>query len=160
VPLIVRLPEGGQPPHVAGIALNNDLAPTIADLAGVEPGLAVDGRSLLPLLAGAPSPWRQRFLVEYPPAGEADGVPPFIAVRNGAAADSTRAIYAETLDYAGARVTDRELYDLVRDPFQLRSLHRDDSPARVAQRRLLARRLQELKDCGNGTCQTFEDESP
>jgi arylsulfatase A-like enzyme len=158
VPLIVRLPSGGQPPRVGRITLNNDLAPTIAALAGVQSGLPVDGRSLLPLLGTEPTPWRRRFLVEYPPADETIGIPPFFAVRSGDATDSTRVLYGETLNFSGTRVTDRELYDLVLDPFQRRSLHNDPSPARVLQRALLRRELQQLKTCGNGTCQTLEDE--
>jgi arylsulfatase A-like enzyme len=162
VPLVLRLPpdRGAQPSRVSHIALNNDLAPTIADLAGVRPGLAVDGRSLLPVLGDAPPRWRRRFLVEYPPAGETRGIPPFLAVREGTSADRERVLYAETLDFAGARITDREQYDLVRDPFQRQSLHRDDSPRRVAQRLRLRRWLDALSVCGNGTCQWLEDERP
>jgi arylsulfatase A-like enzyme len=159
VPLVLRLPPdwGARPSRVSRIALNNDLAPTIADLAGIEPGLAVDGRSLLPALGDAPPRWRRRFLVEYPPGGETAGIPPSFAVREGTAAGSERILYAKTLDFAGTCVTDREQYDLVRDPFQLRSLHRDDSPRRVAQRLRLRRWLDALGVCGNGTCQSLED---
>jgi len=102
---------------------------------------------------------RRRFLVEYPPAGETAGIPPFFAVRAGSAAEPIRVLYGETLSFSGARVTDRELYDLVQDPFERRSLHQDPSPARIAQRRLLSRQLQQLKTCGNGTCQALEDEA-
>jgi len=157
VPLVVRAPGGGQRARVEGIALNNDLAPTIAALAGVEPGLAVDGSSLLPLLQGAPPPWRQRFLVEYPPADERAGIPPFFAVRTATALDGTRLLYGETWDFAGTRITDREHYDLVLDPFQRRSLHNDPSPVRVEQRRVLSEQLQQLKTCGGGSCQTLEE---
>src|SRR4028118_230185 len=56
VPLGVRgpgVPEGEKLPHMV---LNNDLAPTFADLAGVDPPKFVDGRSLAPLLAETPPP--------------------------------------------------------------------------------------------------------
>ncbi len=61
IPLIVRVPwqtEGRKDSH---LVLNNDLASTISELAGVTPGLPQEGRSLVPLLRGAtPVPaWRQ-----------------------------------------------------------------------------------------------------
>ena len=46
------------------MALNIDLAPTIADLAGVRAPRA-DGRSLLPLIRGAAGRWRSSFLLEF-----------------------------------------------------------------------------------------------
>ncbi len=150
VPLLVRLPGGGERSRSSDLVVNNDLAPTIADLAGVTPGLAVDGRSLLPLLRGTATSWRRRFLVEYPPAGEPSGIPPFFAVREN------RLLYGETLSFTGAEVTDVELYDLTIDPFQRKSLHEDPSPRREAERRALKRRLELLKGCGGGTCQWLE----
>jgi hypothetical protein len=117
----------------------------------VPPGLEVDGRSLLPLLQGAPTDWRRRFLVEYPPAGEWLGIPPFFAVR-----EDSGLIYGETLNFAGTQVTDVELYDLATDPYQQQSQHRNPSPGRARQMHLLKERLDLLKHCGGGTCQTLE----
>ena len=80
VPLIVRgpgVPQGGTRPHMV---LNNDLAPTFADLADVTPPDIVDGRSLEPLLDGTPVPegeWRQRFLIEAV-AERGAARPPFV----------------------------------------------------------------------------------
>lgn len=64
VPLVMRGP-GIAPGHrVSATALNIDLAPTIVDLAGITPDVAMDGRSLSPLLRGAhPATWRQGFLI-------------------------------------------------------------------------------------------------
>ncbi len=65
VPMIVRgpgVPEGKTVPH---IGLNNDFAPTWAELAGVPTPGFVDGRSLVPLLGSGPplvEAWRQAFL--------------------------------------------------------------------------------------------------
>jgi arylsulfatase A-like enzyme len=151
VPLIVRLPGGGAPPRSGALVLNNDLAPTIAALASVPRGLEVDGRSLLPILRGASTSWRLRFLVEYPPAAESVGIPPFFAVR-----DSRGLIYGETMDFTGTNVTDIEHYDLAIDLFQRRSLHGSPSPQREREMRILKEHLDLLKDCGGGTCQTLE----
>jgi len=157
VPLIVRVPGTDQPPRVEAIALNNDRAPTIAALAGIEPGLAVDGRSLLPLLEGASPRWRRRFLVEFSPADESAGIPPFFAIRTATGGAGGPLLYAETWDFSGTRITDREHYDLALDPLQRRSLHRRLSPLRLEQRRVLSDALQQLKTCGAGTCQTIEE---
>jgi N-acetylglucosamine-6-sulfatase len=81
VPLIVRgpgVPEGRTLPHMV---LNNDLAPTFADLANVTPPDFVDGHSLAPLLDDSPTPeqdWRQRFLVEAVAERGAVPRPPFV----------------------------------------------------------------------------------
>ncbi|HET8741671.1 MAG TPA: sulfatase [Gaiella sp.] len=114
LPLVVRTPwqagDGTVDPH---LVLNTDLAPTIAALAGVHPGLAEDGRSLLPLLHGrSGGHWRTSGLVEYRGPGQLrrGGPPPFRAVR-------TRRFLYVAYDNGW-----RELYDLRRDPWELRNL--------------------------------------
>ncbi len=54
VPLFVRIPGRFEPRVEPRIALNNDLAPTLLDLAAGTSTLPLDGRSLLPLLEGSP----------------------------------------------------------------------------------------------------------
>lgn len=65
VPLVVVGP-GVEPGPIGEIGLNIDLAPTIAELAGVTAPEFVDGRSLVPLLrgGGAPAAWRRAALIE------------------------------------------------------------------------------------------------
>ncbi|HEY3670563.1 MAG TPA: sulfatase [Acidimicrobiia bacterium] len=66
VPLVVRGP--GVPPGrtVGQLAMNVDLAPTFAALAGARTPPFVDGRSLVPLLgASTPAAWRRAALVEH-----------------------------------------------------------------------------------------------
>ncbi|MDX1433466.1 MAG: sulfatase [Gammaproteobacteria bacterium] len=66
VPLYVRLPGERAADVRNELVVNNDLAPTIAALAGAPPTHTVDGRSLVPLLEGnAAGPWRQRVLIEH-----------------------------------------------------------------------------------------------
>lgn len=130
VPLVVRVPWqsawGRSDDH---IVLNIDFASTIAELAGVQPRLAQDGRSFVPLLRGASPNWRRDFVVEYLGGSQYldGGPPPFQALR------TTRWLYVEYLNGW------RELYDLRRDPYELRNAARD--PANAAVRARLARRL-------------------
>ena len=69
VPLFIVTPGSGQPQSRSEMVLNNDLAPTIAALAGasIPEYFEVDGRSLVPLLdTQAQANWqRKRFLVEH-----------------------------------------------------------------------------------------------
>lgn len=137
VPLIVRGP--GVPAGAAsdGIALNIDLAPTFAELAGIEPLVPVDGRSLLPLLSGAPGAgWRGDFLVAH---GRSGGIPAYAAVH------TLEHVYAE---YDTDEI-ETELYDLRRDPEQLDAI---DPHTRGALVRRLSARLFELAECRAESC--------
>jgi N-acetylglucosamine-6-sulfatase len=136
VPLILRGPGLGVPRGVTReqVTANVDLAPTILDAAGAEPGLEMDGISLLPL---ARDP------------GEARG-----------RAVLLQSLEPEHPEFAGVRVPGwsyvvhedgrEELYDLRSDPFQLRSLHADR--AHTARKAFLAARLEALRGCAGRAC--------
>ena len=129
VPLILRgpdIPAGVERTQLTG---NIDLAPTILDAAGAEPGLVMDGVSLLPLASDPGARRNREILLEN---GES------------AAVRTPRYMYAEHPD------GERELYDLLNDPFQLASAHAD--PGREALRAELARRLERLRDCAGMAC--------
>ncbi len=158
VPLLLRPTGGGAARTLSALVINNDLAPTLAAAAGVVPGLVVDGRPLQPLLDGSASTWRRRFLVEHPPTGESFPVPPYLAVRTATSATGAPLCYGQTYNNAGTTIVARELYDLALDPYQVSSLHADNSPLRVAQRQSLVQHIQNLRTCGGGSCQTFEDQ--
>ena len=65
VPFIVRYPRLGIPATTRDEpVLNLDVAPTLAALAGIAPTTAVDGASLVPLLAGDAPAWRTDYLLE------------------------------------------------------------------------------------------------
>jgi arylsulfatase A-like enzyme len=122
VPLVVRVPWSG----VRGLrdrhlVLNIDLASTIAELAGVKPGLPQDGRSFVPLLRRQNVPWRHEFIVEYLGASQLrrSGPPPFRALR------TERYLYVEYLNGW------RELYDLRRDPWELQNAVDDPGYAMI-----------------------------
>jgi len=88
-----------------------DVLPTLLDLAGIvpEPGRALDGRSLAPLLAGKPLPEAPLFW-HYPHYSNQGGTPA-CAVRHGR---------FKLIEYfEDGR---RELYDLENDPGELHDL--------------------------------------
>jgi N-acetylglucosamine-6-sulfatase len=112
VPLVIRTPwaTGARiDPHMA---LNIDLAPTLAQLAGVTPDIAPDGRSLVPLLQGLNPPWRTSFVEEFLGRDQRfnRGPPPFEAIR------TTRYLYVVYLPGW------HELYDLATDPYEVNNL--------------------------------------
>lgn len=138
VPLIVRGPGVQAHRVVREMALNIDLAPTLADLAGVRIPDFVDGRSLKPLLhdTALASPWRHDFLVQYRTKSHRN-MPSFDGLR------STEYLYVE---YATG---EKELYNLREDPLEMRNLARKSSPALLSE---LSRRLSDLKHCAGASC--------
>ena len=102
VPLMLRGP-GVPAGHVDRTIVSNvDVARTIVDAAGADPGRSLDGRSLLEVLAGTAKP-RAGVLIRSTT---------FEAVHTG------RWVWARH----GGKPTERELYDLAADPFQLDNL--------------------------------------
>jgi N-acetylglucosamine-6-sulfatase len=132
VPLMIRGPGFPKGATIRVPAINADLAPTIADVTGADPGLVMDGRSLLPL-AQRPSLGRGRqLLIENVQFG-------YTAIR------TRRYLYA--LHDNGRK----ELYDLRVDPYELRSRH--GAPAFAQLKARLAARLAHLRDCAGRSCQ-------
>jgi arylsulfatase A-like enzyme len=114
VPLLVRWPG-----HIApGIKDNRlvslaDVAPTMAEAAGLVPDPAMDGRSLF-------GSTRDRVLMEFWTA-------PGIRTPDWASIRTRTYQYVEYYD--GDSTTFREYYDLVNDPWQLVNLLRDGDPS-------------------------------
>jgi N-acetylglucosamine-6-sulfatase len=137
VPLIMRGP--GIPAHrvVRTLVSNVDLAPTFVDVAGARARRLLDGRSLVPLLRNPDLRWPRDLLIESPLSSPERT---FTAIR------TDRYLWIE---YAQG---DRELYDLVRDPYELTSLHADSALAPV--RETLAQKLATLRSCRGPTCRT------
>jgi len=182
VPLIVRGPGVTEGQKLEQLVLNNDFAPTFADLAGAEVPSFVDGRSLVPLLSNdppSPNNWRQAFLVEAaasegrgPPSPSVDesSVKPLLtgdplpegwrrAVQSGAwsrvdwGRPRLEAIRTEDHLYVEYGTGERELYDLIRDPYEVHNVYENAGTDLV---RRAEGRLAELRGCSGADCRAAE----
>jgi len=125
VPLVVRLPGQVPPGSISNALVSNvDLAPTIADFAGAT--IDADGVSLRPLLTGAASSARNEVVLEF--LQRKTVVPTYCGVRT------------PSFMFAHYATGEEELYDLVKDPRQLRNVAAS-SPNRVANLRALTESL-------------------
>jgi N-acetylglucosamine-6-sulfatase len=144
VPFAVRVPSGLRKGplnhHVKDVAANIDIAPTLLDFAGLPQHRPVtcagsgdcrtlDGRSLAPLL------------------GRKGKFPPRRGVLAEIRADETaykaiRTRNSVLIDYSDG---EQELYNLTRDPFELKNLAGTRKARRM--QRNLQRRLGKLRDC-------------
>jgi hypothetical protein len=175
--------EGRTLPH---LVLNNDLAPTFADLAGVKTPPFVDGRSLEPLLSTDPTPeeeWRRAFLVEAA-ASEGRGPPsPFVdegsvkplltgdplpegwrrAAQSGAwsrvdwGRPGLEAIRTEEHLYVEYGTGERELYDLKKDPYQVDNVFENTGTDLIRHTEV---RLAALRGCSGADCRAAEGGGP
>ena len=146
VPMIVSGPGVAVGATRPQMVLNQDLAPTFAEIAGAEAPAFVDGKSFLPALGAAPPPtseWRDAFLVNSPATttGWLKGMPNNLAVRTPR---------YEYIDYASGK---DELYDMTRDPHQARSIHADPPEGVLAEMRA---NLAGLRNCAGEACATAE----
>ena len=155
VPLVVRSPLASGPASVDGVVLNNDLAPTIAELTSASPTYEPDGRSLVPLLADPDTAaWdRKRFLVErwYIPSLLKFEMASYSALRNLVGVDILYVAWRTDPAQPGV-VTDREFYSIAADPDQRAAVA---LPASVTQ--VLDKLSQLLRGCAGATCKNAED---
>lgn len=116
VPLVVRYPLIIPPVARQSdqLALNIDIAPTFAELAGAVPQTAINGKSIVDILRGLTPSWRTDFLLEYWPWVYGDPVSAYQGVR------SKDAVY---IKYASME----ELYDLRSDPYQLQNVAKNSA---------------------------------
>ena len=113
------------------------IAPTILELAGGKPGPQIQGRSLVPLFNGKRAAWRKSFLVEY----WAEQAMPWLIGMTYKAVRTDRYKYIHWVNRGRAGELD-ELYDLDRDPFELKNLNRSRAQAPVRDK--LRRELRKL----------------
>jgi arylsulfatase A-like enzyme len=177
-PLAVRVPRryrSGAPrvPLVERTVTNVDLAPTFLDLAGAEPChpngacRALDGRSLVPLIAGRGASWPADRAVPVEMSnpvrgsgrrGEA-GSCEYTALRTSSVlyVEHTR-VFEPDADSCVVR-TEVERYDLRIDPWQLANLHPPVTVGETTAEADLAWRLRSLRRCA-GTAEAPVQGSP
>ncbi len=151
VPLLLRGP--GIPRHAVSdeLVTNEDIAPTLMKVARARPGKFVDGRSLLPF-ARNPALRSQRPLLHETggvkqasvPEQDTGPVTQLKRIRTYAAVRTRRYLWVEYRNGA------RELYDRVRDPAQLHSVHAD--PRYAAAAAALHNQVIRLKHCRARSC--------
>jgi arylsulfatase A-like enzyme len=169
VPLYMRGPGIAPGTLVRGPVGNIDVAPTILGLTGAKapPDLSrvIDGISLLPQLRDGADPGDRALLIEgRDNVSRARGA---FAVRSYVGVRTKRYAYVEhrrasvptaaagaALRIGAGRTTDVELYDLRRDPHELRSAHRD--PRYRGARRVLAGLTDRLDGCAGADCDVLE----
>nr|MBA3309209.1 sulfatase-like hydrolase/transferase [Nocardioidaceae bacterium] len=146
VPLIISgpgLPKGVERDQAVTMV---DLAATIADLAGVEPGLPQDGESLIPLATGAVPDARDRVVPLE--AGPLD------AASSGWLYRGVRTDRYTLLEWGDGSV---ELYDRRTDPHQVESVAGDPAYADIQAR--LDEYLTDLQGCAGEGCLVWLDGS-
>ena len=144
-PFVVRYPrkvKAGS--RRSELVICQDIAPTMIELAGRKPGAQIQGRSLLPLFApkgkSARTPWRKSILIEY----WAEQAMPWLVGMTYKAVRTERYKYIHWVNRGREAELD-ELYDLERDPFELKNLNRSrtHAPVRVKLRRELKKLVAE-----------------
>jgi hypothetical protein len=137
VPLVMRGPGVPRGRVDRRLVANVDVPSTILDATDVLPGRVQDGRSLLELLDDPGAEWGRDILIEN--GNGANRVPAYRGIR------TYRFLYVEH------RTTgEYELYDLEKDPYQLKSV---DGHARYAKvQRDLRSRLRQLTRCVGVDC--------
>ncbi|MGA3156391.1 MAG: choline-sulfatase [Steroidobacteraceae bacterium] len=110
IPLIVHAPGRFRPARVAPSASLVDILPTLCDIAGVAPqgyATALDGKSLVPQLAGGTEPVDDTVIGEYLAEG---AIAPLVMIKRG------------HYKFVHTPVDPDQLYDLASDPDELHNL--------------------------------------
>lgn len=155
VPLFVRGPGIKAGSTSDALVANVDLAPTFAELAGVVPPDFVEGRSLVPLF-GRPKPtkWRAAVLVEsyFGNTADNDSVPAGASVSMSIQQPLYVALRTARHTYIEYRDGKRLLFDLERDPSQLKNIADADSVLTKS----LSAWARAMTRCSGAQCRTVE----
>ena len=152
VPIVIAAPWSSLPQTRNEMVLNNDLAPTIADLAdaSIPVSFDVDGRSLVPLLNAQPqADWqRKRFLVEHWETKKSNlGMPTYYGIRY------KRFLYVHWLD----EFKSREFYPGLDTPSGAEQLYNFYPHLPEDIKIYLNRQVAQLAGCIGNACRSLED---
>jgi len=136
IPMLLRYPKLAKPGGtIPGMVLNLDVAQTMLDLAGLKPAPTMQGRSMKPLLEGKTKGWRENFLYEY--WVDLNTIPRMVGIRTES---------AKYVKYPDIQDLD-ELYDLRKDPGELKNLAADKEWSAV-KKKLQAELEKLMRDTG------------
>ena len=165
IPLLIRGPGIPVGETSGELVANVDIAPTLVQLAGADPTVAMDGRSLLRYAWRPSRRSRRPILLEsyFGRFGTGEYVPvqPQRAPARSARQPTPKtwkAIVAGRWKLIRYSKGVYELYDLKRDPYELRSLARRRRFAPL--RRFLATQLVRLADCEARSCRDAMPKPP
>ena len=125
LPLLVRYPPLAQAgSKVEGLSLSVDIAPTVLEVGQAEIGDHIQGRSLLPLLQGNNSEWRESVLIEF---YTYENPRPWLMDMDYTAIRTDRYKLIHWIQHPN----ECELYDLETDPYEMRNLVDEPSMSAV-----------------------------
>ncbi len=145
-PLIVSVGGGVKSDALVG---DNDIVPTILELAQVTPPYTPDGTSFLPLLSNPSQPWRNSYLIRY----ISDGLPTFgLPSWEGVRTSVTNPVAPDAM-YAQYETNENEFFSVASDPQEQNNLAR---PNASAQQQYLQMRMHQLLTCSGQSCHAAE----
>ena len=126
-PLLVRYPPlATAGAKLDGLAVSVDIAPTVLDVGKAMIGDHVQGRSLVPLMRGDDTGWRDSVLIEF---YTHENPRPWLMDMDYRAVRTDRYKLIHWMQHPD----ERELYDLHEDPYELRNLIDDPGMQTIAQ---------------------------
>jgi N-acetylglucosamine-6-sulfatase len=129
---------------------DNDVMPTILQMAGKPIPSNVDGTSFVPLLQNPTLPWRKRYFVQY----IQDGLGIYdITSYNGVRTSLTDTISPDTL-YTEYKTRETELYHYQTDPYAQQNLNM--TPAWASQMKQLQNLITRWLTCTGVACHNLE----
>lgn len=162
VPLIIAGPGVQAGTSTEQLVSNIDLAPTILDIAGVRgDAKSMDGRSLVSFVTRPSELLDRTLLIESGPAPDTDKdletLENLLESEKGITRvyQGIRTSRYKYIEYSDGQV---ELYDLLLDPYERKSLHAD--PFHASLLPMLRAALDRLRDCAGADCRSAELLSP